>query len=149
MVNKGMSTSHTPMTPEVRRLLREGQRDQLVNGLMVLTAVALFVAPWVTGAPDIAKDAHRNELGVGMIVLFLAMARFKWHLGRWSDLTMLAAGAWLVASPWLLGLRDTRVFTDDAPVFDVAVGSILIVLSIASLALFSAAQRNDNRHRAS
>lgn len=147
MVSKEISQSHTPMTPEVRRVLREGQRDQVISGLMALTAVALFVAPWVTGAPDIAKDAHRNELGVGMIVLFLAMARFKWHLGRWSDLTVLAAGAWLVASPWLLGLRNTRVFTDDAPVFDVAAGSVLIALSIASLALFSAARRNDNRHR--
>ncbi|MER7109489.1 SPW repeat domain-containing protein [Streptomyces sp. NPDC000229] len=103
---------------------------------MALTAVALFVAPWVTGLPTSAKDAHRNELGVGMIVLFVAMARFKWHLGRWSDLLILAAGAWLVASPWLLGLRNTAVFTDGAPVFDVAAGSVLIALSIASLLLF-------------
>ncbi|MDT9685081.1 hypothetical protein RND61_23915 [Streptomyces sp. TRM76323] len=117
-------------------MLREGQRDQLVSLLLLLTAVALFVAPWVNGEPDAAKDAHRNELGVGMLVLFVAMARFKWHLGRWADLTVLAAGAWLVASPWLLGLRDTVVFADGAHVFDVAAGSVLIVLSVVSLLLY-------------
>ncbi len=130
------------MAPETRRVLREGQRDQLISLLMVLTAISLFVAPWVTGLPTSAKDAHRNELGVGMIVLFVAMARFRWHLGRWADLIVLAAGAWLVASPWLLGLQDTQVFTGGAPVFDMAVGSVLIVLSIASLLLFRASRRD-------
>ncbi|MET9801691.1 hypothetical protein [Streptomyces sp. NPDC006368] len=126
------------MAPETRRILREGQRDQIISLLMLLTAIALFVAPWINGEPDSAKDGHRNELGVGMIVLFVAMARFKWHLGRWSDLTVLAAGAWLVAAPWLLGLRDTVVFADGSHVFHVAAGSVLIVLSIASLLLYNA-----------
>lgn len=141
---------HDAVAPDPRQILREGQRDQLISLLMLLTAIALFVAPWVTGEPTTAKDAHRNELGVGMIVLFMAMARFKWHLGPWSDLTVLAAGAWLVASPWLLGLRDTVVFADGAHVFDVAAGSVLIVLSVASLLLFRAARAGEapsGRHR--
>jgi hypothetical protein len=137
MASKSILGSHTSLTPEARQILREGQRDQLISGLMALTAVALFVAPWITGRPDIAKDAHRNELAVGMFVLFLAMARFKWHLGRWSDVAVLAAGAWLVASPWLLGLGNTRVFTDDAPIFDVVAGGVLIVLALVSMALYS------------
>ncbi|MFF9867561.1 SPW repeat protein [Streptomyces sp. NPDC013953] len=138
------------VAPDTRLILREGQRDQLISLLWVLTAVALFVAPWVTGEPTTAKDAHRNELGVGMIVLFVAMARFKWHLGLWSDLTVLAAGVWLVVSPWLLGLRDTVMFADGAHVFDVAAGSVLIVSSIASLLLFRATRRGtapSGRHR--
>ncbi|CAL9596377.1 SPW repeat domain-containing protein [Streptomyces sp. enrichment culture] len=138
MAGKALEKGREPMAPEVRRALREGQRDQLVSLLLVLTAVALFVAPWVNGDPMTGKDAHRNELGVGMIVLFIAMARFKWHLGRWADLTVLAAGAWLVASPWLLGLRDTVVFADGAHVFHVAAGSVLIVLSVVSLLLYGA-----------
>lgn len=76
-----------------------------------------------------------------MVVLFVAMARFRWHLGRWADLVVLTAGAWLVASPWLLGLRNTVVFADGAHVFDVAAGSVLIVLSVVSLLLYRAAAR--------
>ncbi|WP_079277595.1 SPW repeat domain-containing protein [Streptomyces sp. CB03234] len=146
MVGKAVAGSHrrTSMAPEVRRVLRDGQRDELISLLMALTAVALFVAPWVVGYPTSAKDAHRNELGVGMLVLFLAMARFKWHLGAWSDLTVLAAGGWLVASPWLLGLRNTEVFTDGAHVFDVAAGSVLVVLAVASLLLYRATRRTEN-----
>ncbi|CAL9315394.1 hypothetical protein AB0N23_33375 [Streptomyces sp. NPDC052644] len=154
MAGKALTRVREPLAPEVRRALREGQRDQLVSLLLVLTAVALFVAPWVNGDPMTGKDAHRNELGVGMVVLFVAMARFKWHLGRWADLTVLAAGAWLVASPWLLGLRDTVVFADGAHVFHVAAGSVLIVLSVVSLLLFKASEPRDGgggargRHRA-
>ncbi|MCP9956353.1 SPW repeat domain-containing protein [Streptomyces sudanensis] len=150
MVARTMSRAGGSPAPEERRVLREGMRDQIVSLLLVLTAVALFVAPWVTGEPDTAKDAHRNELAVGMVVLFVAMARFRWHLGRWADLVVLTAGAWLVASPWLLGLRNTVVFADGAHVFDVAAGSVLIVLSVVSLLLYRAAARDDRgsgRHR--
>ncbi|MGI5478777.1 SPW repeat domain-containing protein [Streptomyces lavendofoliae] len=148
MASKSIVRADVHGEPETRQILREGQRDQLISGLMVLTAAALFVAPWITGRPDIAKDAHHNELGVGMVVLFVAMARFKWHPGRWSDLTVLVAGAWLVASPWLLGLRNTRVFTDDAPIFDAAAGGVLIVLAVASLVLFRTARHDsDGRSR--
>ncbi|NKY16252.1 SPW repeat domain-containing protein [Streptomyces somaliensis] len=150
MATRTMPGTGGSTAPEERRVLREGMRDQIVSLLLVLTAVALFVAPWITGEPDTAKDAHRNELAVGLVVLLVAMARFKWHLGRWADLTVLLAGAWLVASPWLLGLRDTVVFADGAHVFDVAAGSVLILLSIVSLLLYRAAARDgagSGRHR--
>ncbi|WP_228982027.1 SPW repeat protein [Streptomyces sp. DH12] len=131
-------------TPEAaRRILREGQRDQIISLLMGLVAIALFVAPWVAGEPDTAKDAHRNELAVGMVVVFTAMARLRWHLGRRADLLTLAAGAWLVGSPWLLGLQDTVVFADGAHVFDVAAGTVLIVLSAVSFVLYRPAVADD------
>ncbi|MFJ3160865.1 SPW repeat domain-containing protein [Streptomyces kanasensis] len=132
-----------PSASAARRILREGQRDQIVSLLMGLVAIGLFVAPWVAGEPDTAKDAHRNELAVGMVVVFLAMARLRWHLGRWSDLALLAAGAWLIGSPWLLALQDTVVFADGAHVFDVAAGTVLVVLSVVSLALYRPAVGDD------
>lgn len=128
------------MEPAARRALLEGQRDQIISFLMVLTAVALFVAPWVVGRPDTAKDAHHNELAVGMVVFFVALARFRWHPGRASDLVIMAAGAWLIGSPWLLALQNTVIF-DGAHVFDVAAGTVLIVLSAISLLLARAARR--------
>ncbi|MET9432458.1 MULTISPECIES: SPW repeat protein [unclassified Streptomyces] len=141
MVRHSIPVAHRSTTPPaVRRVLLEGQRDQIVSLLMLLTAIALFVAPWVVGEPDTAKDAHRNELGVGMVVLFIALARFRWHLGLASDVVILLAGGWLIASPWLLGLRNTAVF-DGAQVFDVAAGTVLVVLSVVSMLLLRRAEK--------
>ncbi|MFD7233307.1 SPW repeat protein [Streptomyces sp. NPDC059881] len=39
---------------------------------MLIVGIALFVAPWVVGTPDSAKDAHRNELAVGLMVVLIA-----------------------------------------------------------------------------
>ncbi|MFV0128748.1 SPW repeat protein [Streptomyces sp. HMX112] len=141
------STSRSSPPAGSRRVLREGQREQLIGLLMLLTSVALFVAPWVVGRPDDAKDAHRNELGVGMIVLFLALARFRWHPGKWPDLIILAAGAWLIASPWVLSLQNTVIF-DGAHVFDVAAGTVLMVLAALSLLLLRATRREAAREAA-
>ncbi|MFF7550863.1 SPW repeat protein [Streptomyces canus] len=41
---------------------------------------------------------------------------------------VLAAGAWMIASPWALGLQKTEVF-DGSQVTDVAVGTVLMVLA--------------------
>ncbi|MEV8311110.1 SPW repeat protein [Streptomyces flavidovirens] len=132
--------------PATKRALRQGQRDQIITFLMLVVAIALFFAPWVVGTPDSAKDIHRSELGVGMVVLVVAMARFKWHLGKGSDLIILAAGAWLIASPWALSLQNTVVF-DGAHVLDVAAGIILIVLATTSLLLLRSASKAEDRQQ--
>jgi hypothetical protein len=77
---------------------------------------------------DTAEDAHRNELGVGMVVLFIMMARFAWYPDKWPDLVVPAAGAWMIPSPWALSLQKTEV-SDGTQVTDVAVGTVLMVLA--------------------
>jgi type II secretory pathway pseudopilin PulG len=115
--------------------------------LMIVTAVALFVAPWIVGYPDTAKEAHRNELGVGMIVFFIALARFSWYPGKWPDLVVLAAGLWLIASPWVISLQKTEVF-DGAQVVDVVIGVVLVALASLSLLLLALTKKAEKAEKA-
>jgi hypothetical protein len=113
-------------------VLLHGWREQIISGLMLLTGIALCVAPWLGGdSPGAAKDIHRSEVGVAMLVLLVGIARLGGRVGRWSDWIILLCGAWLVASPWALSLQNTEVF-DGAHVFDVAAGTVLLVLGAAS-----------------
>ncbi|MFD3658635.1 SPW repeat domain-containing protein [Streptomyces sp. 24-1644] len=142
----GATSTHPASTS--RQVLMHGWREQIISGLMLVIGIALCVAPWVGGdGPDAAKDIHRNEIGVAILVLAVAIARLSRHVGTWSDMIMLLAGGWLVASPWLLGLRNTAVF-DGAQVFDVAAGAVLIALAAASMALRALLRREepDARH---
>ncbi|MEV6002806.1 SPW repeat protein [Streptomyces griseomycini] len=72
---------------------------------MLLSAVMLFVAPWIVGYPNTAEDAHPNELGVGMIVCFTALARFVRYPGKWPDLSDQTGP---VQSRHRTGFRSTR-----------------------------------------
>ncbi|MFG3007941.1 SPW repeat domain-containing protein [Streptomyces calvus] len=128
-----------------RRSLMRAQRQQIIGLLLIVSALVLFVAPWIAGYPDTAKDAHRNELGVGVIVLMIAMARFIWYPGKWPDLAVLLAGAWMVAAPWALSLQKTAVF-DGTQVIDVAVGTVLMVLAGISLLMLKLSKHHDT-HR--
>ncbi|WP_406725065.1 hypothetical protein WJ438_10975 [Streptomyces sp. GD-15H] len=146
-----MATVHKPDAARSERdpkqsLLR-AQRQQVIGLLLIISAVVLSVAPWIAGSPDTAKDAHRNELGVGIVVLFIAMARFARYPGKWPDLVVLAAGAWMIASSCVLSLKETAVF-DGAQVIDVAVGIVLVVLAGLSLLLLALSERHGARRQA-
>ncbi|MFD9396976.1 SPW repeat protein [Streptomyces sp. NPDC060000] len=52
--------------------------------------------------------------------------------GARSDFLVLAAGAWLAASPYLLSLQNTAVL-DGARIVDMVIGGIYILLALASL----------------
>lgn len=144
-----MATVHKPGTARPKKnpadlTLMRGQRQQIIGLLMLLSAVVLFVAPWIVGYPDTAKDAHRNELGVGMVVCFTALGRFVRYPGKWPDLVVLAAGAWMIASPWVISMQNTEVF-DGAQVIDVVVGVVLMVLAGLSLLLWGLTKGQDER----
>lgn len=63
-----MATVHKPDAARSERDLEQSllraQRQQIIGLLLIISAVVLFVAPWLAGCPDTAKDADRNELGV-------------------------------------------------------------------------------------
>jgi hypothetical protein len=116
---------------------------------MALAGVALFVGPWVVGQPDAAKDAHVNEYVVGMVVVFVAGHRLVTGDRRplLGDVVVLVAGAWTIASPFVLGLGDTVV--GEARVYDVTLGTVLVILAAISLALLRAARKTPpDRHQA-
>ncbi|MBB5123917.1 SPW repeat domain-containing protein [Streptomyces griseoloalbus] len=144
-----MTTAHDAKSAQSRRVrsqqsLMGAQRQQIIGLLMIVSALLLIVAPWIAGYPDTAKDAHRNELGVGVIVLLIAAARFIWYPGKWPDLVVLLAGAWMIAAPWALSTQKTAVF-DGTQVMDVAVGIVLVVLAGISLLMLKLSERHGDR----
>ncbi|WP_030722277.1 SPW repeat domain-containing protein [Streptomyces sp. NRRL F-2580] len=112
--------------------LRKAQHDQLIGGLMLLIGLVLCVVPMAQ--QDGAKDAQVNEAIVGTIVVLAAGSRIYRGAGVRSDLIIGVAGAWLVASPWLLSLGETSVYGGNKA-YDVALGSALVILALIGLVL--------------
>ncbi|MGW0792779.1 SPW repeat domain-containing protein [Streptomyces sp. NPDC002911] len=142
-----MATNAASLPPQStdRNVLLHGWREQIISGLMFFAGIALGVAPWIGGdGPVAAKDIHRSEVGIAILVLMVALARLSGHVGKWSDWIILLSGAWLVASPWLVGLQDAAVF-DGAQVFDVAAGAVLLALAAASMLLRIVLDRREER----
>ncbi|MFD3538386.1 hypothetical protein ACFWUQ_02650 [Streptomyces sp. NPDC058662] len=122
-----ISTTSTRSGPGRAASLHKAQHDQLIGFLMLLVGLVLCVVPMAQ--QDGAKDAQVNEAIIGTIVLFAAGHRVYRGAGLRSDLIVGAAGAWLVASPWLLALGKTSVYGGNKA-YDIALGSALIVLSL-------------------
>jgi hypothetical protein len=122
-----------------KRSLRKAQHDEVIGLLTLFVGVALFIGPWVVGQPDEARDAHINESVMGLILVFTASRRLYSGGGWLSDAVILLVGAWLIASPFVLGLGDTVV--GEARAYDIALGSLLVALALVSAALLRAARR--------
>jgi hypothetical protein len=128
-----------------KRGLRKAQHDEIIGFLVLFIGVALFFLPFLVGEPDAARDAHVNESVVGVVLVFTASRRLYAGGGWLSDAVILVAGAWLLASPFVMeALGDTVVA--ESRVYDVFLGSVLVVLAVTALALLHAARRTPPGH---
>lgn len=71
------------------------------DGLMLLIGAWLVVSPWVLGFAGM-QPALWNALLFGVILAGLAIAAIT-EFRDWEEWADMAIGAWLVASPWVLG----------------------------------------------
>ncbi|MEU4732007.1 hypothetical protein [Streptomyces sp. NPDC023588] len=124
-----------------RQALRQGLHDQVVGLLMLVTALVLCLIPMVQ--QDGSKDGQVNEAVIGTIVLFAAASRLYRSSGMRSDLIVGAAGAYLLASTFFLGLQKTSIYPSNR-VLDIVLGSALILLAAVGTLL----QRAGHRHQA-
>ncbi|MFJ6722421.1 hypothetical protein [Streptomyces sp. NPDC091259] len=120
--------------------LLKGQHDQIVGLLMLVAALVLCLVPMAQ--QDGAKDAQVNEVIVGTIVLFAAGSRLYRGAGIRSDVIVGLCGVWLIASPFVLGLQKTS-FYESNRVYDVVLGSVLVLLALAGGLLLRAAKRQE------
>ncbi|MEU6894751.1 hypothetical protein ABZ934_23635 [Streptomyces sp. NPDC046557] len=127
---------HTIARASGRETLSKGWHDDILGLLMLLAALVLCLAPMAQ--QDGPKDAQVNEVVVGTIVLFAAAARLYHGAGVRSDVLIGLCGAWLVASPFVLGLQKTAVGESNR-VYDVVIGGVLVLLALVGLALLRAA----------
>jgi hypothetical protein len=99
--------------------------QDIVNCLL---GIGLFFSPWLfsyAGEQTPALNAHV----VGAIIAVLALAAL-FAFQDWEEWISVALGAWLIASPWVLGFSHVNV----ALLSHVLIGLATIVLAIWSSA---------------
>ncbi|CAL9623673.1 hypothetical protein SUDANB120_05927 [Streptomyces sp. enrichment culture] len=123
---------------DAQHILRQGFHDQILGLLMFIAATALWVVPMATQSGP--KDAQVNEAVVGILLTFVVGRRLYLGGGVRSDVVVGLCGLWMIVSPFVLGLQKTAV--DRASlILDVAVGSVLVLLSAISLLVLRADRR--------
>jgi hypothetical protein len=105
--------------------LKTSRREAVLDVYNLVLAALLFASPWLfkltngTARMDfwIAGTAIA-AISIGAIVAFAS----------WEEWANLALGAWLVASPWILGFAHAR-----ATHFSVAIGAAVAYLALLEL----------------
>ena len=91
-----------------------------------LVAVALLVSPWIAGYA-LVQPALANAVVAGTLLFVVALGSAV--IGRpWVECAVIAAGAWLAVSPWVLELEDPSVRSTF-----VGLGAAVLVLGLWSL----------------
>lgn len=122
-----MSRPPSPSSPESARHPRLSRRAALLN---VVIGGWLLVAPFVLPYTE-AEPALWTELIVGTLVVGIAIYRSAAPRDApWLGWANVAAGAWLVASPFALGYVDVRA----ALLNEVIVGALILVMALMALA---------------
>ena len=80
------------------------ESNQLRDWFNLIMGEALFGAPWVLSFTDDGVATWSARAAGFLISLFAIAALLKY--AEWEEWLVLAAGAWLVASPWALGFAD-------------------------------------------
>jgi hypothetical protein len=89
--------------------------------------VLILVSPWLAGYA-LVLPALANAVIVGAILFTVAVCASV--IGRpWVECAIVAVGAWFLASPWALALKDER-----AQRSAIVLGSLVLVLGAGALA---------------
>ena len=107
------------------------RRTQLMtsNGLMIVAAIWLIVAPFVLGFSD-QSNVMWNSIIVGIIVGVLAAYHIWAEPGQsWPSWVNAVLGLWVIASPWVYGNADMA---------EVMWNGIIAGIIVAALGLWSA-----------
>jgi hypothetical protein len=117
----------------------------LRNLVTVLAGVWLVISPWVMKYQDL-DFATWSAVAIGlMLILSEVVAYFR--PGAWEEMLDLVLGAYLLASPYLLGFEKTIKVADNVAM----VGVLIIGLAIIGLMDEPKAQRwwHDHTHHPS
>lgn len=104
------------MAPTLKRSTHMHWEDWLLVGV----GCVVVIYPWVAAAAN-SEFAVLNAVVIGLMVLSVAGLELGDALQRWEEWVELALGAWLVASPWVLGYNHLTAVTTMHVVFGVVV----------------------------
>jgi len=114
----------------------------------ILFGLWLFVSPWMLNYTQ-ASVAVWNSDVVGLIVAGASLAAIL-KFTEWEEWINIVAGAWLIASPWILNYTSILAsqVALSATANYVAVGLCIIILSLWELNVWEAATGIIPRYKA-
>jgi hypothetical protein len=77
----------------------------IIDVYNVMLGVALAVSPWLFG---FSRGAVRADFWIGATVVVVVSLLAIIAYAEWEEWINIAAGSWLVASPWVLGFPHTH-----------------------------------------
>lgn len=107
--------------------MKTWRREAVLDLYNLVLAVLLFASPWLF---KLTNGTARLEFWVGGAAIAAISIGAIVAFASWEEWANLAFGAWLVASPWLLGFAHAR-----ATHFSVAIGAAVAYLALIELYL--------------
>ncbi len=99
------------------------ESNQLRDWFNLIMGEALLGSPWILGY---ASDTVPTWIArvVGLLISLLAIAALLKY-AEWEEWLVLAAGGWLVVSPWAMGFADRAT----PRTVHIAVGVIVVIVA--------------------
>jgi hypothetical protein len=97
--------------------------DWLTMGLGFLIAMS----PWIAGESQ-TTTIELNAVLIGFLIFAVATIELT-ELKPWEEWLNLAAGAWTMAAPWVLGYSDHSTLT----FLQVGLGALVVLLALLEL----------------
>ena len=96
------------------------------NMIVMMVGLWLWVSPFVLHfkSGGASSDASVAGIFIASIAMMTVATQQTW--GKWATVIL---GAWLIASPWLLGFSQRPVSSDDVMI----VGAAVVLFSLWSL----------------
>ena len=107
--------------------MKTWRREAVLDFYNLALAALLFASPWLF---KLTNGTARLEFWVGGAAIAAISIGAIVAFASWEEWANLALGAWLVASPWLLGFAHAR-----ATHFSVAIGAAVAYLALIELYL--------------
>ena len=129
---------------EIMAVNRTGP-SRWADGILVILAVWLFISPWVlqfgsgvatqqpgtpAGAVGAVGTAAWNAWILGIISFFIAISAMT-QARTWQEWATLVIGAWLIASPWVLGFANGPYGTAEWDHW--CTGALIVLFSVIAL----------------
>ncbi len=105
--------------------MKAWRRESVLDVYNLLLAALLFASPWLF---KLTNGTARMDFWIGGAAIAAISIGAIVAFASWEEWANLALGAWLVASPWILGFAHAR-----ATHFSVAIGAAVAYLALIEL----------------
>jgi hypothetical protein len=107
--------------------LSKRRREAVLDLYNILLAAFLFITPWLFGYP---REATRLDMWISGAAIAAVACLAIIAYATWQEWMNMLLGAWLIASPWVIGFTHTRAMH-----FSIGIGVVVAFLAGLELVL--------------